>query len=99
MQDAVDRGWFRETCSIVTGVPNVRSILETIRDIAAGMAHMHDRGVVHGDMTGALPGQCCCVLQCLGSLPGAPQIRLTIMLQLPAGRVCTLDRGREQLRL
>ena len=57
VQDAVDRGWFRETCSIVMGVPNVRLILETIRDIAAGMAHMHDRGIVHGDMTGELQGQ------------------------------------------
>ena len=57
VQDAVDRGWFREKCSIVTGVPDMRSILETIRDIAAGMAHMHERGVVHGDMTGGLQGQ------------------------------------------
>ena len=57
VQDAVDRGWFREKCSIVTGVPDMRSILETIWDIAAGMAHMHRRGVVHGDMTGGLQGQ------------------------------------------
>ena len=53
----MDRGWFREKCSVVTGSPNVRCILETIRDIAAGMAHMHDRGVVHGDMTGELQEQ------------------------------------------
>eukprot|EP00891_Asterochloris_glomerata_P004428 jgi/Astpho2/4428/Aster-00044 len=68
LQDAVDRGWFRETCSIVTGIPNVHSILETIRDIAAGMAHMHDRGVVHGDMTGGN-------IMLQGCVPVAPSTR------------------------
>jgi serine/threonine protein kinase len=30
--------------------PNILAVLSTAREIASGMAYLHSRGVVHGDL-------------------------------------------------
>lgn len=47
MQEASDRGYF-----IKDGTCNVEAILWVARDVASGMAFLHERGVAHGDLTG-----------------------------------------------
>ena len=47
VQEASDKGFFR-----AGGQPNLKSIIAAAADVAAGMAFLHGRGVVHGDLTG-----------------------------------------------
>ena len=50
-QDAVDKGWFRERPTI-DGPPCLPIILATAQEVASAMAYLHDRGIIHGDLTG-----------------------------------------------
>lgn len=55
MQEAVDKGWFRKERELThpgSGIPATKPILATALDIAEGVAFLHARGVVHGDLTG-----------------------------------------------
>jgi hypothetical protein len=49
--EAVDRGWMRKKRSL-TASPDMRSLLCTLREIAAGMAFLHSKDVLHCDLTG-----------------------------------------------
>ena len=53
-QDAIARGEFCKGNRLAGG-PNMPRIVQTAIQIANGMAFLHDRGVVHGDLTGG-PG-------------------------------------------
>ena len=48
MQDAVGREWFR---SCPRGPANMMTVLSVAIEIAAGMSYLHDRGIVHGDLS------------------------------------------------
>ncbi|KAK9915620.1 hypothetical protein WJX75_001643 [Coccomyxa subellipsoidea] len=54
LQEAVDKGWMREERSLtsVDGVPCLATILAVALEIAQGMSFLHERNVVHGDLTG-----------------------------------------------
>lgn len=55
---AVDRGWMRKQRSL-TAPPDMRALLVTLREIAAGMAFLHAKDVLHCDLTGGfLLGLC-----------------------------------------
>eukprot|EP00879_Flechtneria_rotunda_P001352 GHRR01001502.1.p1 GENE.GHRR01001502.1~~GHRR01001502.1.p1 ORF type:complete len:1180 (+),score=462.14 GHRR01001502.1:255-3794(+) len=51
LQDAVERGWLRETRSCVSGEINLMAVLATAAEIASGMALLHDAGIIHGDLS------------------------------------------------
>ena len=53
MQEAVNKGLFLDELE-PNGprLPNMDAIYATGAEIAAGMAFLHARGVVHGDLTG-----------------------------------------------
>lgn len=55
-QEAIEKGWLREerTLTSADGAPNLATILAVAREIASGMAFLHERGVVHGDLTGGV---------------------------------------------
>jgi hypothetical protein len=55
LQDAIDCGWMRENPA-APGPPNILAVLATAREIASGMAYLHARGVVHGDLRWAALG-------------------------------------------
>ena len=63
-QAAVDRGCFRVRRATKDGPPALPVILAAAAEIAAAMAYLHGRGVVHGDLAGGN------VLLC--SAPDAP---------------------------
>jgi serine/threonine protein kinase len=48
VQDAIDRGLLRVHPS---GPANITAILQTARDMAAGMAYLHSLDILHGDLT------------------------------------------------
>ena len=48
MQDAVSKEWFR---SCPKGPANMSTVLSVASQIAAGMSYLHDRGIVHGDLS------------------------------------------------
>lgn len=54
LQDGIEQGWFRkpQTKKIQHGAPDVQNILITAREIAAALAYLHTRDVLHGDLTG-----------------------------------------------
>ena len=53
LQDAVERGWFRVAPD---GPPNFSTVLASATELAAGMAYLHSKGMVHGDLSsGAAP--------------------------------------------
>ena len=47
-QDAVSKDWFR-SCS--KGPANMTTVLSVALEISAGMSYLHDRGIVHGDLS------------------------------------------------
>ncbi len=58
-QDAVLGGWFRLTPD---GPPNMATVLATAGEIASGMAHLHSRGIVHGDLSSGLSTSTSCAV-------------------------------------
>ncbi|KAK2075693.1 hypothetical protein QBZ16_001801 [Prototheca wickerhamii] len=52
LYDAVDRGWLRDGFDFFSA-PDLAALLHTLREVAAGLAHLHAAGVTHGDLTGA----------------------------------------------
>lgn len=53
MQSGIDRGWFQaEKASHGRGRPSLPVLLHTARTIAAGMAYLHSRDIIHGDLCG-----------------------------------------------
>ncbi|KAK9814720.1 hypothetical protein WJX72_010481 [[Myrmecia] bisecta] len=52
LQDAVDRGWFRKRRSILDGPPDMAAILATAQEVAAAMIYLHQRDILHGDLSG-----------------------------------------------
>lgn len=54
-QEAIDKGWFRTQRSQLEGGVNMAAVLATAAQVAAGMAFLHARAVVHGDLTGGAP--------------------------------------------
>lgn len=74
-QEAVDKGWMREERSLtsVDGVPCLATILAVALEIAQGMSFLHERNVVHGDLTGGGRPPCSPHLwPLLTVLPGRP---------------------------
>lgn len=49
-QEAVCKGLFRRSTD---GLANWATVLTTSAEIAAGMAFLHARGLVHGDLSGS----------------------------------------------
>lgn len=58
---AAEKGWFRQR-RCLEAPPNVGAMLRTLREVAAGMAYLHSRDIVHRDLTGELVC-CACHLQ------------------------------------
>ena len=50
VQDAVERGWLRESRSR-HGHINTLAVLATAAEIASGMAVLHQAGIIHGDLS------------------------------------------------
>ena len=48
VQDAVGRAWFQ---SCPKGPANMMTVLSVAIEIAAGMSYLHDRGIIHGDLS------------------------------------------------
>lgn len=77
--EAADRGWLRVQRSL-TSPPDMPAVLRTLREIAAGMAFLHSRDVLHCDLTGArLAGR-------LGGRVAGWVCRFRC--RLPAGQAC-----------
>ncbi|GAB4814946.1 hypothetical protein N2152v2_001992 [Parachlorella kessleri] len=61
--DAAEKGWFRVARSSGSP-PSMSSMLRTLREVAAGMAFLHDKSIIHRDLTGtnvlldSAPGDC-----------------------------------------
>jgi tRNA A-37 threonylcarbamoyl transferase component Bud32 len=53
LQDAINKGWFRKAPISREQPPDFDKIIDTALEISSGMAFLHARGVVHGDLTGA----------------------------------------------
>ena len=51
MQEAVDRGLFRQKAS-PNALPNMAVIMTTALEVASAMAFLHEHSIVHGDLTG-----------------------------------------------
>ena len=53
-QEAIDKGWFHAERTLVggSGAPNLATILATAAEVAEGMRFLHERNVLHGDLTG-----------------------------------------------
>ncbi|KAK9827953.1 hypothetical protein WJX81_000153 [Elliptochloris bilobata] len=51
-REAIDKGWFRTQRSQLEGAVSMAAVLATAAEVAAGMAFLHARAVVHGDLTG-----------------------------------------------
>lgn len=51
LADAVERGWMRTSPSIYSP-PDMLTVYSTLKDIADGMAHVHDQGLIHCDLNG-----------------------------------------------
>ena len=52
VQDAVSKEWFR---SCPKGPANSATVLAVALEIAAGMSYLHDRGIIHGDLSSGEP--------------------------------------------
>eukprot|EP00884_Botryococcus_braunii_P002388 jgi/Botrbrau1/1214/Bobra.0163s0022.1 len=52
LMDAIDKGWLRCKKSQIEGEPCFKTIVETAFQIASAMEHLHNHGVIHGDLTG-----------------------------------------------
>mmetsp|Transcript_19044 Transcript_19044/g.32598 ORF Transcript_19044/g.32598 Transcript_19044/m.32598 type:complete len:905 (+) Transcript_19044:39-2753(+) len=52
VQDAVDRGWLRDSRDAQTSKPNMVAILATALEIASAMQYLHAQDIVHGDLSG-----------------------------------------------
>lgn len=63
LQEAIDKGWFRKERELAKagGVPDIDIILAAAQDIAEGMAFLHSRDVVHGDLTGGVAPPALCI--------------------------------------
>ena len=48
LQDAVDKGWLRQE---VNGPPDLLAVVITAHEIASGLQHLHQQGIVHGDLS------------------------------------------------
>ena len=59
-QDAVERGWFTEDCSMCRGVVDFQRALALAQQIAEGMAFLHANNIVHG-VRGGLRSRVFCV--------------------------------------
>jgi len=51
-QEAIRRGAFLRQPSSLKGKCNLAMVLATAAEIAAGMAFLHARGIIHGDLSG-----------------------------------------------
>ncbi|WIA44433.1 hypothetical protein OEZ86_007193 [Tetradesmus obliquus] len=51
LQDAVERGWLRQSRSCVSGPVNLLAVLATAAEVAGGMALLHSNGIIHGDLS------------------------------------------------
>jgi hypothetical protein len=54
-QDAVVRGYFRSATEPLSSAADLRVVAVTALEVAAGMAYLHAKGVVHG-VSGGLQG-------------------------------------------
>lgn len=52
LQEAIKRGAFLMPPSRGPERPNIAALLTTAAEIAAGMAFLHARGIIHGDLSG-----------------------------------------------
>jgi len=50
---AVEKGWFRQKTSL-SAPANMRAVLRTLREVAAGMVYVHQQSILHRDLTGEL---------------------------------------------
>ena len=50
-QGAIKKGWFRKRPDDRTSAPDLAALLATAQEIAHGMAFLHSRSVIHGDLT------------------------------------------------
>jgi serine/threonine protein kinase len=64
LMDAVERGWFREQRSCVSGPVSLLAVLATAAEVAAGMACLHSAAIVHGDLSAWNVMLSRCVLFC-----------------------------------
>mmetsp|Transcript_93865 Transcript_93865/g.265557 ORF Transcript_93865/g.265557 Transcript_93865/m.265557 type:complete len:731 (-) Transcript_93865:150-2342(-) len=51
LHDAAERGWLRVKRHI-TAPPDMATVLPTLRDIADAMVYVHDKSIIHADLTG-----------------------------------------------
>jgi serine/threonine protein kinase/GAF domain-containing protein len=51
LQEAIDAGWLRTGRDPRSASVHLPALLATAREVAAGMAHLHREGVVHGDLS------------------------------------------------
>ena len=51
MQGAIKKGWFRKRLDDRSSAPDLAALLAAAQEIAHGMAFLHSRSVIHGDLT------------------------------------------------
>ncbi len=54
-QEAIQGNAFLTPPVLLSAKPNVRMLLTTAAEIASGMAFLHSRGIIHGDLSGGQP--------------------------------------------
>lgn len=63
LQSAIDRGWFQadKAATHGRGKPALRVVLHTAQTLAAAMAYLHSRDIIHGvpAILAALAIRCC----------------------------------------
>ena len=92
VQDAVGRQWFR---SCPKGPANMTTVLSVAIEIAAGMSYLHDRGIIHGDLSA---GEARLILLLASFKVGAlPQTGHQHALCMPAWRACRALAGMRPL--